>query len=277
MSSDKTKVIEYLFDLHWDEKAGRLKKTTMSLIDVGAAIRACNAIYEKNLSDRNPANFLKDIIRSSTANKVWPHRISKLRITGVQRTGKGDSFEFVPFKADQEEAFPDLFRHKPGTRIIDVQTVSIPLASKALGRKDEAWLVQTAVKLCLIEVLLATESSLAARQVTHLQMNVKLRSAEIDSLYLVDVPGEDLALATCEAKLEKERLLPDQIVAQVGATFESTEATMVIPMAMRAVAKVGVHVMQFEPVRRAEFHNFSELALAHEVLCRLKPAIKGIC
>lgn len=277
MASDKTDVIDYLFERHWDEGRGILRRTLMSLTDVADAIRACNEKDGKKRSDRNPANFLKDIVRSTTANKTWPARIAAHRLTGVQRTGSGDSFEFIPFKAEQREPFPDQFRPAPDTRVVDVQTLSIPSASKALGRRDEAWLVQTAVKLCLVEELLALESTLPVLQVTHLQMNVKLRSAEIDSLYLLTIEGEHLVLGTCEAKLHKERLLPDQIVAQVKAAFDATNATMVVPMAMRAMPKVGVHVMQFHPVRREEVSEYSELSLAHELVCRLRPAVTGIC
>lgn len=277
MASDKTKVIEYLFNLHWDAEKRALKKTTMSLTDVSNAIRECNKEDGKKRSDRNPANFLKDIVRNTTANKVWPAAIAARRITGVQRTGSGDSFEFIPYKEGQGEPFPDLFRHSPGTKVVDVQTLSIPLASKSLGRRDEAWLVQAAVKLGLVEQLLAVESTLPVQQVTHLQMNVKLRSAEIDSLYLLELPGEGLVLATCEAKMHKERLLPDQIIAQVKAAFGATDAIMVVPMAMRAVPGVGVHVMQFTPVRRADASRYCELSLAHEVVCRLRPEVTGIC
>lgn len=277
MASAKTKVIEYLYDLHLDTESGTLKKTTMSLSDVADAIRACNGIDGMKRSDRNPANFIKDLVRKTTANEFWPARLTALRITGAQRTGKGDSFEFVKFKDDQEEPFPDFFQPGTDVKVVNIQTVTIPIASKTLGRADEAWLVQVAVKLSLVEQLLATESSLPVTQVTHLQMNVKLRSAEIDSLYLVELENEGLVLATCEAKANKERLLPDQIVAQVKGAFKSTGANMVIPMAMRSVPAVGVHVMQFEPVRRENFEEFSELSLAHEVLFCLRPAIKGIC
>lgn len=277
MLSGKPQVIEYLFDSHWDADSCTLRRTTMSLADVSKAIRACNEKDGKERSDRNPANFLKDIVRSTSANQIWPARIAALGFTGVQRTGSGDSFEFVPYKPGQVEPFPDLFRHHVGTRVVDVETLSIPVASKLLGRRDEAWLVQTAVKLRLVEQLLAIESLLKVAEVTHLQMSVKLRSTEIDSLYLLGIEGEDLVLATCEAKLHKERLLPDQIVAQVKAAFEATEATLVVPIAMRSVPTVGVHVMHFNPVKRVDASAFSELSLAHEILCRFKPGVKGIC
>ncbi|NYF37691.1 hypothetical protein [Stenotrophomonas sp. JAI102] len=277
MSSDKPQVIEYLFDSHWDTEKRALRKSIMSLTDVSKAIRVCNEKDGRERSDRNPANFLKDVVRNTSANKIWPARIAALGFTGVQRTGRGDSFEFVPYKTGQVEPFPDFFRHSAGTRAVDVETLSIPVASKLLGRRDEAWLVQTAVKLRLVEQLLAIESSLRVTEVTHLQMSVKLRSTEIDSLYLLGMEGEELVLATCEAKLDKQRLLPDQIVAQVKAAFEATEATLVVPMAMRSVPALGVHVMHFDPVKRADASEFSELSLAHEILCRLKPGVKGIC
>ncbi|WP_367786124.1 MULTISPECIES: hypothetical protein [unclassified Stenotrophomonas] len=276
MASDKTAVIEYLFNKNWDEATGTLRKSLMSLTDVSDAIRACNLADGKSRSDRNPANFLKDVVRSRSASSIWPKSVSERKFTGVQRTGKGDSFEFVPYKDEQKQAFPDGFRHSTSTKVFDMQTLSIPLASKALGRSDEAWLVQTAVKLGLVEQLLATVSTLNVSQVTHLQMNIKLRAAEIDSLYLLTMENESLVLATCEAKLQSERLIPDQIIAQVKAAFDATDASMVVPMAMRAVKGIGVHVLQFQAVRREDAAQYENLVLEAEAVYRLKPSVKGI-
>lgn len=51
--SQKTQVIEYLFNKHWNETRGALDKTLMSLDDVAEAIRECNKLYGLTLSDRN--------------------------------------------------------------------------------------------------------------------------------------------------------------------------------------------------------------------------------
>ena len=54
--SQKTQVIEHLFEKHWDAATCALDKTLMSLDDVAQAIRECNKLHGTTLSDRNPAN-----------------------------------------------------------------------------------------------------------------------------------------------------------------------------------------------------------------------------
>ena len=67
--SQKTQVIEHLFEKHWEAANGALDKTLMSLDDVAQAIRECNKLYGSTLSDRNPANFMKDLLRGANASK----------------------------------------------------------------------------------------------------------------------------------------------------------------------------------------------------------------
>ena len=62
MPSQKTLVVEYLFKKYWDERSSSLTKSLMSLDDVAQAIRECNRSQGTALSDRNPANFLKDLL-----------------------------------------------------------------------------------------------------------------------------------------------------------------------------------------------------------------------
>ena len=110
MASQKTKVFEHLFDKYWDEASGSLTKSLMSLVDVAQAIRDCNQAYGSTLSDRNPANFLKDFLRGGNASKNWPASVAAKQYTGVQMTGGGDSFEFIPYRSGQTEPFPDAFK-----------------------------------------------------------------------------------------------------------------------------------------------------------------------
>lgn len=163
---------------------------------------AIGATVESVATD--PANFLKDIVRRRNASTIWPAEVAALGYTGEQRTGQGDSFEFVPFKPGQTEPFPDLYRPSRETPEFDLQSVSMSLASKSLGRRDEAWLVQTAVNLRIIEQHLATISALQVVQISHLQMTVKLRATEIDSIYLAVLATGETAIITCEAKREEE-------------------------------------------------------------------------
>ena len=277
MASDKTEVILNLFDKHWDPVGQRLTKTLMTLEDVAEAIRDCNRKDGKRRSDRNPANFLKDVVRSRNASAIWPEKIAALGFTGEQRTGAGDSFEFVPFAPGQTESFPDLYRPTAQTLHIDLQSVSMSLVAKELGRSDEAWLVQTAVNLRVIEQHMATVSALDVQEVTHLQMTVKLRATEIDAIYLADIPGISKALITCEAKNGSERILVGQIISQVKAAFETTNASLVVPMAIRSVKGIGIHVIEFLPVLRDEAETFVALKFATDALYRLIPPVNGIC
>lgn len=274
MASEKTAVIKYLFDLYWD--GTRLTRTLMTLDDVKMAIRECNLQDGKQRSDRNPANFLKDIVRSRGASQIWPAEVAALGYTGEQRTGRGDSFEFVPLKPGQLDPFPDLYRPTDSTPRIDLQSVSMSLASKHLGRRDEAWLVQTAVNLRVVEQHLATMSALHITQISHLQMTVKLRATEIDSLYLATLRDGTTAIVTCEAKQDSERILVGQIRSQVEAAFGTVDTSLVIPMAVRSVRGVGIHVLEFKAVHRASLATAVIPELASEAIYCLKPPVTGI-
>lgn len=279
MSSDKTAVVEYLFKKYWDERSKSLTKTVMSLVDVRDAIRACNHLDGLDRSDKNPANFLKDIVRSRNASGIWPTYVSMLGFTGKQRTGTGECFEFVRYAEGQAEPFPDLFRPEENAQKIALQSVSLPLAAKALGRSDEAWLIQTAVNLKVVEHHLATQSDLDVREVTHLQMNVKLRATEIDAIYLASIfdTGEfKRAIITCEAKNQSERVLVDQISSQVLAAFETTNADLVIPIAIRSVRGIGIQVIEFQKVLRGEAKEFQDVKFSREVVYKLVPPVEGI-
>lgn len=69
----------------------------------------------------------------------------------MQRTGTGDAFEFIRFNAGQTEPFPDSFRMPDNPPTYPVQSLSLPIVTKRLGRRDESWLIQTAVNLRIVE------------------------------------------------------------------------------------------------------------------------------
>lgn len=279
MRSDKTAVIEYLFRKYWDEESKYLIKSVMSLSDVAEAIRACNKLDGLDRSDRNPANFLKDVVRSKGASRIWPEHVAALRFTGRQRTGAGECFEFVPYEVDQDEPFPDLFRADAEVSLVALQSLSLPRAAKALGRNDEAWLIQTAVNLRVVEQHIATQSDLEVREITHLQMNVKLRATEIDAIYLAEIGADGdsrRAIITCEAKNEKERILVDQISNQVLAAFAATSADVVIPLAIRSVRKKGIQVIEFCLVERSQIDAFDGVRFVKSVVYELVPPVPGI-
>lgn len=273
-------MIERVFDQLWNSETSTLSRTIVTSADLVDAIIWCNANMGTSLSSRNPANFFKDIIRGSGASGMWPERLKALRWSAKQRTGDGDVFEFVPYKADQEDAFPDLFVYKPDIPHRQIQSLSMPLASKALGRDDETYLVQVAVKLAVVETHFALESPLQVAELNHLQTGIKLRKTEIDSLFSAMFNDADgvfkRMIITAEAKNKRQRILPEQIMRQVIAAFaEVPSVDVVVPVAMVAHAG-GIYFAEFKIVRRADLAAFEELTLESEAFYELIPHVQGI-
>lgn len=279
MPSEKTIVIEHLFAKYWDSVTGTLKKTVMTLDDVSGAIRECNATLGTSLSDRNPANFMKDFMRGSSASRNWPETLAVLKFTAVQRTGTGDAFEFIPYGPGQTEPFPDSFKMPDDAPRYPVQSLSLPLVTKSLGRLDESWLIQTAVNLRIVESHFAIGSKIPMLELSHLQMNVKLRQTEIDALFLgvmAGAEGEEQVIVTCEAKHYKDPFIPQQIINQVQAAFGETQVSTVIPLGMKAVRNIGFYVTEFGAVTREEAPHLTELKLSSHAIYELRPSVKGI-
>lgn len=279
MASLKTKVVEHLFDKHWDETTQTLRQTLMSLEDVAQAIRECNAIEGTSLSDRNPANFIKDLMRGANASSNWPTSVAARRYTAYQRTGDGDVFEFVPYRPDQTEPFPDAFKTRTDAPRYLVQSISLPLVTKTLGRSDESWLVQTAINLRVVETHFAVAAAFPLIELSHLQMGIKLRQTEIDALFLGktgEIDNPESVIVTCEAKHYKDPIIPTQIINQVQAAFTETKVSTVIPIGLRAIRNVGFYVTEFEAVRREDASSLDQLTLAADAIYQLCPPVKGI-
>jgi hypothetical protein len=277
--SQKPQVIERIYETLVDPNTGQLTRTVVTSTDVVDAILWCNANQGTKLSEKNPANFIKDVIRGLGASGMWPERLHGLRVGGRQVTGDGNVFEFVPYEEGQTEAFPQVFGYHEGVEEHEIQSVSMPLASKALGRDDETYLIQVAIKLGLVETHFALYSDLQVIELNHLQIGIKLRLTEVDSMYAatyLDSEGERRQLiVTVEAKKRRQRILPDQIVRQVKAAFNETPVGLVVPVAL-ASAGGGIYVAEFVPVRREQSDRLESLELAKEVLYKLKPPVKGI-
>lgn len=279
MASQKTKVIEYLFEQYWDKSTASLYKALMSLDDVAKAIRDCNALHGTTLSDRNPANFMKDFLRGTNASKNWPSTVADKKYTAVQRTGDGECFEFIRYRPNQTEPFPDVFKVRDDAPSIPVQSISIPLVTKSLGRSDETWLIQTAINLRVVETHFAIKPGFPLLELAHLQMGIKLRSTEIDALFLGKAGSENdpqPVLVTCEAKQANDPLIPSQIINQVQAAFAEAEVETVIPIGLRAVKGIGFYLTEFEAVNRADASVLDQLKLASDAIYELHPSVKGI-
>ncbi len=278
---DKSAVFEYMFESRWDDSKKKLSDPLFTLEDVSNAILACNEKDGKNRSTRNPANFVKDYPRHrNAANKKWPTRIREAGYTIKQRTGGSKCFEYVLMEPGQLP-FPIIGDWENAERF-KVQSLSMPLASKKLGRSDEAWLTQVAVKLNLIESYFAlSQSKRNIIEIDHLQMNAKLNQSEIDSIYLYveEVDGDThQGLILLEAKGKPEDVSIDQIVnsLKAGENLLGKEVQCLLPMALKVVDNAAVHVIEFEVVRKDEIADKIDLPVVHEAVIEIHPHVKGI-
>lgn len=285
--SKKTSIIEAIFDARWNSRSKTVSNRQVTLADVAKAIRRHNSQHPKDkLSDRNPANFFKDFIRNKrNANSNWPASVLSRGYTAKQITGENLCFEFVPLAPAQKTAFPlSVYAPSAKTEVHRIQSASMSLASRRLGRSDEAWLIQVLVKLNVIQTHLSVASARPIVQVDLLQTNLKQSRAEIDALFLAveEGTGEEAGprevLVTCEAKGMRDDILEDQIIAQVKAVFKmkGTTQSTVIPLAAKAVDRSTIYIAQFGPVSKAEVIEIEGLTLESDGLYELVPPVPGI-
>ena len=290
MASDKLPVIERIWEVLAAEGQDRM---TVYFADVVEAIEHCNKLDGKNRSAKNPANFMKDLIRSDNASANWPDSLKKRCMGGRQRVGLNRVFEFQPYASCQTEPFPNIHMPKPGLEPHVIQSLSLPLASKALGRRDESWLVQVAVMLNVLEHHFSRCSALDVKELVHLQTGVKLSNSEVDGLFraIVEESGERThVLVTCEAKQQGERILEHQVVDQIGAAYKSVKKSvpeeelaisLIVPVAIKAIPPEGdIYVVEFHPwtpvEAEAEESAMKDLTVASEGLYRLRPPVPGV-
>ena len=276
-NSQKLVVIERIYN-QLLKTGGSLKKTITN-DDIVAAIDWCNNNKGTTLSTNNPANFIKDIIRGKNASGMWPDSLKVARIGADQVTGNGRVFEFVPYAAGQTLPFPNRFAYHAGAERHRIQSVSMPLASKALGRDDETYLIQVLVKLSVVETHFALFSPINVIELNHLQIGIKLRLCELDALFTanyIDKNKEQHSLIiTAEAKRKNQRLLEEQVIRQVHGAFQITNTQLVVPIAMTSI-EGGVYLTEFKAVRRDELASFKELELEADKVYELVPMVKGV-
>jgi len=284
-TSQKPEVIERIYETLLNPDTGKLSRTIVTNDDIVRAIRWLKKHTGSTLSEKNPANFIKDVIRGAGAANMWPESLKKLRITAKQMTGGGNVFEFVPYAKGQTEPFPDRFTFDPTVAPHRIQSITVPLAAKQLGRSDETYLIQVAVKLAVIETHFALHSTqLDILEMSHLQTGIKLRETELDSVYsarfLNSNNKRSRLIVTVEAKKFGQRILEEQIVKQVKAAFEITDVNTVIPTAMTVVSLAnggrGIYVVEFKAIRRSTLEEFDLLEMATSAAYELVPPVKGI-
>lgn len=301
--SKKTEAIEILYAIV-RAKTPEGKPLVATNDDVVAAIDRRNGNNTgkeaKKLSNKNPANFLKDLIRKTTCNRNWPEGLKTLRITARQMYGKERVLEFIPYRKDDSEPFPDRYDPIPGIPIRPIETLSLSRAARDLGRLDEPWLTQVLVYQRVAHHHFAVSSPLKLTELSHLQMSVKTQP-EIDAVFLatLDHQGIDLyALVTCEAKQHGERILEDQVREQVAQAMTATVALKpprqvgaVIPLVVKAVTlesdpsrkRRGIYLAEFAMIRREDFEasyrtnlHSMPLDIAARSIFELQPPVRGI-
>lgn len=197
-----------------------------------------------------------------------------------QVTGGGNVFEFVKVSPDQAEPFPPLgaYPRDPNARRYTLQSVSLPLAARLLGRKDESWLTQVAVRLFLIENHVALNSD-EYLHVSHLQMGVKQKESEIDALYLGSKNNGDEVIITVEAKGRKDDILETQLLKQIQAVLRMStlkEKKCVLPMAMKIIEPSVVYIASYSEIPLGSHPPKSLGEIVSEAVYTLKPAVPGI-
>jgi hypothetical protein len=283
--SYKVEVLGSLFKRRWDEGTRSLSSPLVTLNDISDAIAAYNTDHPDDdpISARNPANFFKDIIRRrGPGNQMWPTWIFERGFTGRQVTGENACFEFVPVITGQLEPFPsrvpDPSAETPRVRI---SSVSMPLASRRLGRSDESWLIQVVIRLRIIDTHLALFSKRKVIQVDHLQTGVKLGKNEIDAILLAIEQldqGTSESIVCCEAKSLKEDVIEEQIVGHVKSVFASLPISQntAIPICVKTVGKSMIRVLEFSAVDRAHADELLQLTVASDAIYELVPPVPGI-
>lgn len=256
MASAKTAVFEHLFFVTKGYVAGQpLKSPVVTFNEINAAIAALHARGDRRLKlAANRANFYKDITRHDP-NTVWPARVLGAGYTGDDAIGHGAGacFQFKPLPPGQTVAFADPLTPSGSALAASIilESVSMPLATKALGRRDENWLAQVGVRLRIIESHFALRSGRSTDEVTFLQTGVKLGSGEVDAAYSL-VDGVDTWLVAVEAKGRRERIHVPQVQRAAAELLRAARARQqgvvgVIPMAVKVLGRSQLHVVEFDP------------------------------
>jgi hypothetical protein len=266
MASEKTPIIERLFLERFDASTGDISDEIVTLEQVSAAIRES----EGTLSSRNPANFMKDVVRSPNRNAVFPAAVVAQGWTARQDPGEGRCFRFVRLPPGQETAFLTTY---PDPSLVSnphsVQSLSLPPASRTFGRSHETWLTHVVTNLGVIHTHLALNSPLELIGLELLQSNVELGQAEVDAIYLATSTDETKFLVSCEMKGPREVLDEDQIERGARRVVETSGGASVLPMGVKALSGGLIWIVEFDKTA-------SPLAKVSEGVYRLTPPVPGV-
>ena len=276
MASEKTQVIEFLFNERYDGASNSVDDPVVTFNDLARAIRETGA----KLSTKNLANFWKDIVRASSRNNTWPADVFDKGWTGTDAIGQRDSASFAFVEVDQSVKTPFPEPPEPSQAAIDaatvIETLSIPLASKQLGRSDETWVSQVAQRLKLIEQHFAVASPVPAAEIEFLQTSVGLAGGEVDAVYRLIDTSENYWLIAVEAKGRKDLLhllqlsRSSQLLQEYANNRMEITVSGVIPVGLKVIGVSRLHVVEFAS------DGSDEPAVVAESVFLLQPAVPGI-
>lgn len=284
--SYKPEIFLRLFQKRWNPETRQLANSVVHSNEIRQEHHDYRTRRGQPVEVTNVPAFMKDFLRKRRlANANWPPEIFAAGYTARQVTGGGRIFEFVPILPGQTEPFPsnaptpppDIVPHR-------ISSVSLPLASRRLGRTDEPWLVQVSVRLHLVETYFALFSSRRAtvRQVDHLQNALKLRRTEIDALFLgieeIEAGVFNDFIITCEAKHAGEDIIAEQVLQQIKAVFHLDNVTQpfVVPVALKAISPSRIHLVEYGEVARDDAEALDTLTMVNQAVFELVPPVPGI-
>jgi hypothetical protein len=90
--SEKPLVFSALFERRYDQTTGNFTPQTVTSDELQDLIVTLRAETGISLSVGNPANFLKDFLRSKTRNEQWPAEIAAAGYTARQSYSEGCRF-----------------------------------------------------------------------------------------------------------------------------------------------------------------------------------------
>jgi hypothetical protein len=275
--SQKTAVIEYLFfEVKRYVQGHDLTDSVVTFDDIYRAIQETGA----NLKTNNLPNFWKDLTRTNPG-ALWPRRVLDAGYYGVDAIGDADgaSFRFEKVPDGVADPYADLIVPSEDALACEIvlESVSMPIAMKSLGRTDENWLTQVGVRLRVIETHFALRSPSGASEISFLQTGVKLGDAEVDAAYSLVDNHDDTWLLAVEAKGRRERVHVSQVLRAAKellryATAGNWNVRGVIPMALKTMGASRLHVVEFFP---DSGDGSSGEVLADSVVV-LRPPVTGV-
>ncbi|MBS4102857.1 hypothetical protein [Tsukamurella paurometabola] len=286
MASQKTQVIEWIFlNLKFDSTTGTLLDPVVTMDDIDKGIVATGA----SLSRGNLANFWKDLTRHGAPglNRTWPSTVFHHGYKGEDAIGLADRavLRFTPVPAGQTEPFVDDLPFNSQIPVVQLQSLSMPQAMKALGRSGENWHAQVVDRLNVVASFFALCSPRnvpprAVEEVNFLQTGIKMRGGETDAAFRL-LADDGQWLVSAEVKGKSEQFHLSQIARAAHALESMVSAAKssklgaiqgVIPLGIKVVGESKLWVVEFDPISSPQ----AALSKAAEGVFELVPHVPGI-